>query len=105
VPSWARAEVTLLKAAAVRWVMSDPVRLAAQERERGLLRDLVGRLHDGAPDALDPAFRPAWDAAGDAAARLRVVVDQVAVLTDAQARSWSARLTPDGAGPRRLVPG
>ncbi len=103
VPAWARAEVTLLKAAAVRWVMSDPVRLAAQQRERRLLTDLVGRLHDGAPGALDPAFRPAWDAAEDAAARLRVVVDQVAVLTDAQARSWSARLSAQG--PRRLVPG
>ncbi|WP_433802691.1 deoxyguanosinetriphosphate triphosphohydrolase [Actinomycetospora sp. CA-084318] len=91
VPARARAEVTLLKAAAVRWVMSDPVRLRAQEAERGLLTDLVGRLWDGAPDALDPAFRPAWDAAQDDAGRLRVVVDQVAVLTDAQARSWHRR--------------
>ncbi|HEY2222276.1 deoxyguanosinetriphosphate triphosphohydrolase [Actinomycetospora sp.] len=103
VPPGVRAEVTLLKAAAVRWVMSDPQRLAAQERERGLLSDLVGRLCDGAPGVLDPAFRPAWDAGRDAAARLRVVVDQVAVLTDAQARSWSARL--DAEGPRRLVSG
>ncbi|WP_285589502.1 deoxyguanosinetriphosphate triphosphohydrolase [Actinomycetospora sp. NBRC 106378] len=91
VPPWARAEVTLLKAAAVRWVMSDPARLRAQEVERGILTDLVGRLWDGAPEALDPAFRPAWDAAPDGAARLRVVVDQVAVLTDAQARSWHHR--------------
>ena len=91
VPPGARAEVTLLKAAAVRWVMSDPVRLAAQAEQRGLLADLVGRLCDGAPDALDPAFRPAWDAAMDGPGRLRVVVDQVAVLTDAQARSWASR--------------
>ncbi|MFC5065834.1 deoxyguanosinetriphosphate triphosphohydrolase [Actinomycetospora atypica] len=91
VPPGARAEVTLLKAAAVRWVMSDPARLAAQAEQRGLLADLVGRLCDGAPDALDPAFRPAWDAAGDGPGRLRVVVDQVAVLTDAQARSWASR--------------
>jgi dGTPase len=103
VPPGVRAEVTLLKAAAVRWVMSDPARLAAQERERGLLSDLVGRLWDGAPGVLDPAFRPAWDAGEDAAARLRVVADQVAVLTDAQARSWAARL--DAEGPRRLVSG
>jgi dGTPase len=103
VPPGVRAEVTLLKAAAVRWVMSDPVRLEAQRRERALLRGLVGRLCDGAPGALDPAFRPAWDAAEDAAARLRVVVDQVAVLTDAQARSWAARLGAEG--PRRSVPG
>ena len=103
VPVGARAEVTLLKAAAVRWVMSDPARLAAQQRERELLTDLVGRLADGAPSVLDPAFRPAWDAAEDAAAALRVVVDQVAVLTDAQAWSWSTRLGADG--PRRLVPG
>ena len=54
-------------------------------------RHEVMGMVDGAPSVLDPAFRPAWDAAEDAAAALRVVVDQVAVLTDAQAWSWSTR--------------
>ena len=37
------------------------------------------------PSALDRPFADDWDAAGDDAARLRVVIDQVASLTDASA--------------------
>ena len=46
----------------------------------------------GAPHSLDPAFVPAWEGADDDAGRLRAVVDQVAVLTDAGAERWWARL-------------
>jgi dGTPase len=53
----------------------------------------VVALADRAPDALDPALRPDWRAAGDDAARLRVVVDQVAGLTDFSAPIWHSRLT------------
>ena len=45
------------------------------------------------PDVLDPPFAAVWKAAGDDAERLRVVVDQVASLTDARAVAWHARLT------------
>ncbi|MBW4721759.1 deoxyguanosinetriphosphate triphosphohydrolase [Saccharothrix obliqua] len=85
VPPRVAAEVALLKAVAVRYVMSDPARLRAQARQREVVAELVRLLLAGAPGALDPAFRPAWEHAGDDAARLRVVVDQVASLTDAQA--------------------
>ncbi|GGP42141.1 deoxyguanosinetriphosphate triphosphohydrolase [Saccharothrix coeruleofusca] len=88
VPPRGAAEVALLKAVAVRYVMSDPARLAMQQRQRELVAELVHALLDRAPDALDPAFAPAWHAAADDAARLRVVVDQVALLTDAQAVAW-----------------
>lgn len=91
-----RAEVAVLKAAALRWVMRDPQRLAQQTRERALVTELAERLLAGAPRALDPSFVPAWEAAGDDADRLRVVVDQVAVLTDAQARTWCQRLRSPG---------
>jgi dGTPase len=37
-------------------------------------------------------FRPDFESAGSAAARLRVVVDQVASLTDTSALAWHARL-------------
>ena len=103
VPAPARAEVALLKAAALRWVMRDPDRLAQQARERALVVELVERVHSDAPGTLDPAFVPAWDAAADGAARLRVVVDQVATLTDAQARSWCTRLRERQAGGFRTV--
>lgn len=96
VPAAAAAEVALLKAVAVRYVMSDPLRLATQARQRALLTELAHALRDGAPDTLDPVLAPSWCAAPDPAARLRVVVDQVALLTDAQALAWHARLV--GAG-------
>lgn len=92
VPAGVGAEVAVLKAAALRWVMRDPARLAVQTQQRALVTELVERLVAGAPRALDPAFVPAWEAAGDDAARLRVVVDQVAILTDAAVPQWCARL-------------
>ncbi|MEJ2889750.1 deoxyguanosinetriphosphate triphosphohydrolase [Actinomycetospora aeridis] len=92
VPAGVGAEVAVLKAAALRWVMSDPARLAVQAHQRDLVTELVGRLAAAAPAALDPAFVPAWEEAADDAGRLRVVVDQVAVLTDAGAERWCARL-------------
>ncbi|MER7115544.1 deoxyguanosinetriphosphate triphosphohydrolase [Saccharomonospora azurea] len=88
VPDQVAAEVALLKALALRYVMSDRRRLALQEGQRQLLTELVEVLPLRAPEVLDVNLRPAWDAAPDDAARLRVVVDQVASLTDAQARAW-----------------
>ncbi|MEU5690551.1 deoxyguanosinetriphosphate triphosphohydrolase [Actinosynnema sp. NPDC020468] len=93
VPPLVAAEVALLKAVAVRYVMSDPVRLEMQAGQRELVAELVRGLLERAPDALDPAFGPAFAAAADDAARLRVVVDQVALLTDAQAVAWHRNLT------------
>ncbi|NIH81572.1 deoxyguanosinetriphosphate triphosphohydrolase [Amycolatopsis viridis] len=88
VPDRVAAEVALLKALALRYVMSDPQRLAVLEGQRELLAELVTVLADRAPDPLEAAFHPAWQAAPDDAARLRVVIDQVASLTDAQAHAW-----------------
>jgi dGTPase len=88
VPARVAAEVALLKAVALRFVMSDPDRLALQAAQRELLARLVAALTERAPDALEPAFRPAWSAAAGDPARLRVIIDQVAALTDAQAVAW-----------------
>ncbi len=92
VPAQQRMEAALLKAVAVRYVMTRrgaDVRYLAQQE---IITELVQALADRAPDALDPALRPAWHAAADDAARLRVVVDQVAGLTDTSARIWHDRL-------------
>lgn len=90
VPDQVAAEVALLKSLAMRYVMSDPRRLAVQEGQRQLLVELVRVLAERAPESLDPWFAPAWQGAGDDAGRLRTVVDQVATLTDAQAVAWHA---------------
>jgi dGTPase len=85
VPAGAAAEVALLKAVALRYVMSDPGRLAMQARQRALLVERATALRAGAPGSLDPVFAAEWKAAADDVARLRVVLDQVAILTDQQA--------------------
>ena len=92
VPRRIVAECALLKAVAARYVMNRRDVTSVQSRQRELLTELAGLLADRAPAALDPALRPDWLAAPDDAARLRVVVDQVAGLTDLSAPAWHARL-------------
>jgi dGTPase len=86
------AEVALLKAVAVRYVMADPARLRLQAGQRELIAELTKAIADGAPDTLAVPLMESWSSAGDDAARWRVVIDQVAALTDQQAHAWQARL-------------
>jgi len=92
VPAPVAAEVALLKAVAVRYVMADPVRLRLQAEQREILFELVEALAAGAPGTLAGPMRENWSAAEDDAARRRVVIDQVATLTDQQAYAWHTRL-------------
>ncbi|SDQ74177.1 dGTPase [Actinopolyspora saharensis] len=91
VPEEVAAEVAVLKAMALRYVMSDSERLRLQQRQRGMLTELVRALVNAAPESLDPTARAAWCSAADDAARLRAVLDQVASFTDAQAVAWYER--------------
>jgi dGTPase len=88
VPREVRAQCALLKGIALRYVMRRRSVEPWYSRQREILTDLVEVLADQAPDGLDPVFAPMWKAAGDDAARLRVVVDQVASLTDPAAIAW-----------------
>ncbi len=96
VPRVLRAEVAVLKAVAGRYVMSDPARLRIQHRQQELLTELVLATADRGPDALDPLFADDYRRAADDPARLRVVLDQVSLLTDAQAVARHQRLTRTG---------
>jgi len=91
VPRREAAECALLKAVAARYVMARRGVVAAQARERTVLTDLVAAL-SARPEQLGPLSAEAHLAAGDDAARLRAVVDQVASLTDAAAEHLHARL-------------
>jgi dGTPase len=92
VPRETLVEVNTLKGVAAVFVMTVAVRQPLYLRQREVLEELVAALMDAAPDALEPPFAASWAAAPDAAARLRVVVDQVASLTDVSAALWHARL-------------
>jgi dGTPase len=92
VPEQTRLEIAVLKGIAAHYVMRADDRVALMERQRGLLSELVAEIHRRGPDALDRQFADDWRAAPDDAARLRVVIDQVASLTDASALAWRQRL-------------
>jgi dGTPase len=92
VPDRSVAECALLKAVAAHYVMR---RAGAHERlaaQRRTLHALVDAIAARAPVTLEPALAASWLAATDDGARLRVVVDQVAQLTDTSAIAWHARL-------------
>jgi dGTPase len=92
VPRRQRLECALLKGVAAHYVMSRDGAAQAQARERELIAELAGAVLAGAPRTLDPALRPSFEAAGSDPQRLRVVVDQVASLTDTSAIAWHRRL-------------
>jgi dGTPase len=92
VPRRQRLECALLKGVTAHYVMSRAGAAESQARERELIMELAAAVRIGAPGTLDPALRPAFAAASTDAARLRVVVDQVASLTDTSAVAWHARL-------------
>ncbi|MEP9385027.1 deoxyguanosinetriphosphate triphosphohydrolase [Nocardioides sp. KR10-350] len=92
VPEETRLEIAVLKGIAAHYVMQADDRLASMRRQRELLAELVTALADRAPDVLDRPYADDWRAAADDAGRLRVVIDQVASLTDVTAVAWHARL-------------
>jgi dGTPase len=94
VPRDTLVEIAALKGVAAVWVMTAESRQPVYARERELLAELVTALAGRAPDALAPLHAAMWAQATDDAARLRVVIDQVASLTDASATQWHCRLVP-----------
>ena len=92
VPRRQRLECALLKGVAAHYVMSREGAAQVQARERELIAELAEAIQAGAPGTLDPALRPAYDVARSDPQRLRVVVDQVASLTDTSAIAWHRRL-------------
>jgi len=98
VPEQARLECALLKAVAYHYVMRP--REAFQEQQRALVTELVEAIWARGDGAVEPLLRPAWLAADSDAARVRVVIDQVAGLTDARALALHGQLVhePPGTG-------
>lgn len=92
VPAATSAEIAVLKAVAIHFVVNAERRQSVYATQRTVVAELVAALLDAAPAVLERPYADAWRAAGDDGARRRVVVDQVAGLTDASAVAWHARL-------------
>ncbi len=92
VPRTIRRECDALKAVALLFVMRREGYERRYAEQREVLHELVEAARVGAPATLDPVFREDYLEAADDAARLRVVLDQVASLTDTSARAWHRRL-------------
>lgn len=92
VPEQTAHEIAVMKGIAASYVMTDEDRQPLYAEQRELLTDLVGFLMETEEKYLEPIFAADWHDAADDSARLRVVVDQVASLTDASAKEWHAAL-------------
>jgi dGTPase len=92
VPRDTQVEIAALKGVAAVWVMTAASRQPIYLRQREILAELAKALADRAATELEPLHARAWQDAGDDGARLRVVVDQIASLTDISAVSWHHRL-------------
>jgi dGTPase len=92
VPRETELAIAALKGVAAHYVMRADDRVVVLERQREVVTELVSLLRLRGPQALMATHRADFAAAPDDAARLRVVIDQVASLTDASAVTWHDRL-------------
>lgn len=84
IPEPVQAEVTLLKSVAVLYVMDEAQHLANQQRQRERIFRVTDYLWRGGSGALDPMFSSWFDAAASDREARRVVIDQVASLTESR---------------------
>lgn len=86
-------EVDFLKAMTAHFLINAESSQEKYERQQIVIKELVEMLYDKAPTELDPIFLDDWVAADSDSARLRVVVDQIASLTDPSAYVLHSRLS------------
>ncbi|GAA1690837.1 deoxyguanosinetriphosphate triphosphohydrolase [Kribbella sp. NPDC056951] len=92
VPDGVRVEIGLLKGVGMFHVLNSPERQARRAIQREMLTELADALWKTGPTHLDAPLRADWHEAADDKARLRVIIDQVASLTDPSAVAWHADL-------------
>lgn len=84
VPPNAGAEVTLLKSIAVLYVMDSPRHQQRQNRQRERIYRVHDYLEASGAGGLDPMYRDWFEQAEGDAARHRVVIDQIASMTESR---------------------
>lgn len=84
IPADIEAEVRLLKTIAVLYVMDLPAHTARQDRQRERIFRVYDYLSAGEPGTLDTMFQQWWLAAETDLQRERVIVDQIASMTESR---------------------
>ena len=100
IPRESVIEVDLLKAVAGHYLINAAASQERYEKQQIVIRELVEMLYAKAPLELDPIFEDDWKRASDDAERLRVVIDQIASLTDPGAYALHAHLSGAISGKR-----
>lgn len=93
VPRQQRVEVALLKSMAGHYVINAVASQKRYAEQQQLLSELVEAILASAPNSLESFFLQDWQNAENDQQRLRVVIDQVASLTDPGAQTLHAKLT------------
>ena len=96
VPRAQRVEVALLKSMAGHYVINATDSQIRYVEQQKILTQLVEAILASAPDTLESFFLQDWQRAQTDQARLRVVIDQVASLTDPGALTLHNRLVNRG---------
>ena len=92
VPDDLRDEVAVMKAIAAHFVIERAEAQPEYARQREVLAEVVHALVLDQGRSLEPWLRPAFQDAASDGERLRVIIDQVASLTDTSVMQWHARL-------------
>jgi len=93
IPREAHIEVDFLKAVAGHYLINAAASQERYEKQQLVIRELVEMLYAKAPLELDPIFEDDWKDANNDGERLRVVIDQIASLTDPGAYALHAHLS------------
>lgn len=100
VPQETAIEIAVMKGLATTFVMTSDHRQPIYQRQQDILSELVAVLSATGDTHLETMFAADWRAAADDQQRLRVVIDQIASLTDISALALHERLV--GAKPTLL---
>ncbi len=93
IPREQQVEVDFLKAIAGHYLINAAASQERYAKQQVLIKELVEMLHKHARTDLDSIFAKDWAVATNDAERMRIVIDQVASLTDPGAYALHARLS------------
>ena len=93
IPREQKVEVDFLKAIAGHYLINASISQERYAKQQIVIKELVEMLHKHAATNLDSIFAKDWQIATNETERMRIVIDQIASLTDPGAYALHARLS------------